>query len=95
MLLDTNGVVYASGDNSFRQLGIPHKDRVMEFLQIPDFNFRAKQIDAGIEHSMILTTDDKIYGAGNNKYGNLGLGHTYSSDSFLLVHGLQANLKFK
>jgi len=44
---------------------------------------------------LILTTDDKIYGAGNNKYGNLGLGHTYSSDSFLLVHGLQPTMRFK
>lgn len=36
-----------------------------------------------------------IYGAGNNKFGNLGLGHTYSSDNFLLVHGLSPDLRFK
>ncbi|CDW78422.1 UNKNOWN [Stylonychia lemnae] len=95
MILDNNGVVFVTGDNSFRQLGIPHKDRVLEYHQIPDFNYKAKMIDAGIDHSMILTSDDKIYGAGNNKYGNLGLGHTYSSDSFLLVHGLQPTMKFK
>ena len=56
---------------------------------------RAKFVDAGIDHSLILTQENLIYGAGNNKYGNLGLGHTYSSDNFLLVHGLSSDLMFK
>jgi alpha-tubulin suppressor-like RCC1 family protein len=76
-------------------LGIPHVERVGEFTPVPEFPHRAKKVDAGIDHSLILTTDNNIYGAGNNKFGNLGLGHTYSSDSFLLVHGLATNLKFK
>lgn len=37
---------------------------------------------------MILTDDDKLYACGNNMEGNLGLGHTYSSDNFLQVHGM-------
>jgi len=52
-------------------------------------------VSAGIDHSLILTTDDKIFAVGNNKNGNLGLGHNYSSDSYLMVHGLQPNVSFK
>lgn len=66
-----------------------------EFTIIPDFLHRAKSVDAGIDHTLILTKDNAIYGVGNNKFGNLGLGHTYSSDSFLLVHGLGNNMRFK
>lgn len=95
MIVDINGKVLVSGDNTFRQLGIPHCDKVSEFTLIPDFPHRAKLVDAGIDHSLILTTDNNIYGVGNNKFGNLGLGHTYSSDSFLLVHGLATNLNIK
>lgn len=95
MAITQNGEVIVTGDNQFRQLGLPHTDRTVDFIMIPDFPHRAKAIDAGVEHSLILTTDDKIYACGNNKLGNLGLGHTYSSDSFLLVHGLQPNMRFK
>lgn len=83
LAVDVNGNVYASGDNQFRQLGLPHIDRTMEFVLVPDIQNRAKQVSAGVDHSLILTTDDKIYSVGSNKLGNLGLGHTYSSDSFL------------
>ena len=42
---------------------------------------------------MILTNDGRIYAAGNNQNGNLGLGHNYASEKFLSVSGLQG-LKF-
>jgi alpha-tubulin suppressor-like RCC1 family protein len=80
--------VFVTGDNQFRQLGLPHTDRTLEFVQIPEFPHRAKYCSAGGEHSLILTSDEKIFSCGNNKLGNLGLGHAYSSDSFLQVHGL-------
>ena len=40
-----------------------------------------------------MTTDNSIYAIGNNSSGNLGLGHFYSSDIPLKVHGLE-NLNF-
>jgi len=40
-----------------------------------------------------LTSDGRVYAAGNNNNGNLGLGHIYSSEKFLGVNGLQG-LKF-
>ena len=69
-------------------------DRVFEFVKLTNFASKAIAVAAGIDHSLILADDHKIYSAGNNIEGNLGLGHTYSSDSFLLVHGLNG-MKFK
>jgi len=40
---------------------------------------------------LVLTEEGKIYACGNNSEGNLGLGHTYSSDNFLQVHGLTSH----
>jgi alpha-tubulin suppressor-like RCC1 family protein len=55
----------------------------LELIKLTDFLFKAKEVSAGIEHSLILTEDDRLYACGNNMDGNLGLGHNYSSDSFL------------
>lgn len=65
----------------------------MQFQRLTDFTYPAKQVAAGSEHSLILTNDGRVYSAGNNQQGNLGLGHNYSSDKFLSVNGL-SNLKF-
>jgi alpha-tubulin suppressor-like RCC1 family protein len=45
-------------------------------------------VASGTEHSLILTSDGRVYAAGNNQNGNLGLGHNYSSDKFMNVNGL-------
>ena len=55
---------------------------------IQDFQAKARAVAAGNTHSLVLTIDDQVYAAGHNSKGNLGLGHTYSSDNFLQVHGL-------
>ena len=60
-----------------------HTEKVFEMQVLKEFPFKAKKVAAGVEHSLILTQDEKIYGSGSNLEGNLGLGHTYSSDNFL------------
>ncbi len=37
---------------------------------------------------MVLTRDKRVFAVGSNTSGALGLGHTYSSDTYLQVHGL-------
>ncbi len=54
---------------------------------LPNFLNRAIKVAAGAEHSIVLTKDGEIYASGNNSEGNLGLGHKYSSDSFLNILG--------
>jgi alpha-tubulin suppressor-like RCC1 family protein len=87
------GTVYITGDNSHRQLGNSNVNMIMGFKQLSDFSFPTKQVAAGSEHSMLLTQDGRVYAAGNNMNGNLGLGHNYSSDKFLSVNGL-SGLRF-
>jgi alpha-tubulin suppressor-like RCC1 family protein len=93
LAIDVHGGVYIAGDNQYRQLGISGINEIMQFQKLNDFSYSAKQVAAGSEHSLILTNDGRVYSAGNNSNGNLGLGHNYSSDKFLSVHGL-SNLKF-
>ena len=76
-----------------RQLGTSNVNEILTFKQLSDFSFPSKQIAAGTDHSLILTQDGRVYAAGNNQNGNLGLGHNYSSDKFLSVNGL-SGLKF-
>ena len=52
-------------------------------MKISDLPFKAKKVASGFQHSLILTEVDKVGACGNNGDGNLGLGHTYSSDNFL------------
>jgi alpha-tubulin suppressor-like RCC1 family protein len=83
MAIDSFGQIHVCGDNQFRQLGLPHTDKVFELIKLQEFPYKSVKASAGVDHSMILTEEDKIFACGNNIEGNLGLGHTYSSDSFL------------
>lgn len=93
LALDSVGTVFITGDNTYRQLGSSSVQQIMAFRQLTDFSFSSKQVAAGTEHSLLLTNDGRVYSAGNNTNGNLGLGHNYSSDKFISVNGLQG-LKF-
>jgi X-linked retinitis pigmentosa GTPase regulator len=94
LAIDSHGSVYVCGDNSYRQLGILSNNEVMALKQLTDFNFHAKQVAAGSDHSLILTEDGRVYAAGNNQNGNLGLGHNYAGDKFQAVNGL-SGLRFQ
>jgi len=93
LLVDESGSLFAAGDNSQKQLGIPYADRQNTFTQVLEFRQRAIDVAAGDEHSLILSTDQRLYACGNNQTGNLGLGHEFSSDSPLQVHGGLEQLK--
>ena len=93
LALDATGTVYVSGDNMHRQLGNSNVNMILGFKQLTEFSFPSKQVAAGNDHSLILTQDGRVYAAGNNTNGNLGLGHNYSSDKFLSVNGL-SGLRF-
>ena len=47
VLIDGSGYVYMSGDNSYRQLGFAHQDKLTEFKKLTDFPYKAKQVAAG------------------------------------------------
>jgi len=94
LAVDAGGATWVCGDNQFRQLGLPHSEKVFEMKRLTDFPFKVKRTAAGIDHSLLLTEDNQIFACGSNLDGNLGLGHNYSCDSFLQVHGIN-NVQIK
>ncbi|MDR2151649.1 MAG: hypothetical protein LBO72_02405 [Helicobacteraceae bacterium] len=78
-----NGKVYATGENRDGQLGLGDTDDRKTFVEIAslsDKNITA--IAAGGAHSLALSDDD-IYAAGKNIYGQLGLGYDEYHGSFV------------
>ena len=78
--------LYGTGDNYDGQLGLGDTiDRkVYTSLPIPEGKSVA-QIAEGSYHTMILTTDGELYGAGYNEYGGLGLGDGIARYTFTRI----------
>eukprot|EP00127_Corallochytrium_limacisporum_P004356 Clim_evm39s158 gene=Clim_evmTU39s158 len=74
------GDVYVSGSHAKGQLGvgdsvIPLRDPGTQiFVRVSiGGNERIRKIAAGWEHTLVLTTEGKVYGWGHNGFGQLGL----------------------
>lgn len=70
-----DGSVYGFGKNNYNQLGIENKDDLDEPTLIPCFMGKIKKIACGLNHSVVLLNDGRIFCMGNNEKGQLGLGH--------------------
>lgn len=73
----TNGTVYASGDNTFGQLGFPVATKTVLFpTAVPNLPAVLKVSSApnGGAHTLFLTTDGEVYATGRNDVGQLSLG---------------------
>jgi len=46
---------------------------------------RVKQAVCGVFYSLVLTENGDVYGMGNNKYGQLGLGHKINESTPTLI----------
>jgi alpha-tubulin suppressor-like RCC1 family protein len=91
--LDSNGKVYATGYNSYGQLGFgdsgsgTDRSTFTEVSSLKGKNIVA--IAAGDSHSLALDSSGKVYTAGYNYYGQLGLDDTNSRSSFTEVSSLK------
>ena len=78
LALDSTGLLFGFGNNNQSQLGISNNES-SSHIQIPTIvplsQIRGSicSIAAGSSHSIIWTNDGQVYGAGNNKQGQLGL----------------------
>lgn len=95
-VLDTNGKVWVTGNNSFGQLGINSTaDGINSFQQI---NFPAgsgviKDISTDQWHVLFLTASGDVYGAGYNKTGQLGNNRTSNAERALVKFNLPGGVK--
>ncbi|KAJ8064337.1 hypothetical protein OCU04_006681 [Sclerotinia nivalis] len=68
--------IYAMGSNGSGQLGVGHKEDVSVPKPVifeDDVPERVQQIEAGGNHSLILSTTGKLYCSGDSSYGACGL----------------------
>lgn len=63
--MDNYGDVYATGDNLKYQLGLVDKI-VISLTKIPNLGFKAVQVAAGVDFSLILADNQQLYAVGNN-----------------------------
>ena len=78
MILTKSGKLYGYGENQYGQLGLGHSFYVLEKTNFEEVGsiFNCVDVSCGDNHTIALTSDNKLYVWGCNKYGQLGLGDT-------------------
>ena len=95
--IDTAGALWAWGDNSSGKLGLGSTTNQTTPQQVTlpttaskvssqDDRYAAAAVHEG--HTLVLLTDGRVYAAGDNTYGQLGLGNTTNYTSFQHVSAL-------
>jgi alpha-tubulin suppressor-like RCC1 family protein len=89
IVLMTDGTVYGTGNNYSGQLGLNNNDYPIRTLTkvfdpsgsiMTYYGKTPKYIACGDSHTIVLMTDDTVYGTGYNYYGQLGL---YNNDPYI------------
>jgi alpha-tubulin suppressor-like RCC1 family protein len=89
LALDDEGKTYATGWNRDGQLGLGDTKNRNTFTLVESLGGRKiVAITGGFAHSLALDSDGKVYAAGWNKYGQLGLSDETSRSAFTLVSSL-------
>lgn len=82
-IMKSDGKLYAAGQNFYGQQGNGKNTRVTKFENIEFFNDKeVKQIELGATNMKVLTGDGKVYAAGQNIWGELGIGNKDMTNTF-------------
>jgi alpha-tubulin suppressor-like RCC1 family protein len=88
LVLGSNGKVYGAGENDTGQLtGTTNPKSTLAPLTGLPGGVRASAISAGLLHTLVLGTDQHVYGAGDNTYGQL-TGASASDGTLTVFDGL-------
>jgi alpha-tubulin suppressor-like RCC1 family protein len=97
LALDSNGQIWAAGENEYGQLGLGDNIDRNSFrpVTIPDLAPTAKiiSIAAGGYHSIALDSNGKLWATGSNGNGRLGLGYNIDQNEFkpVAINGLSSS----
>lgn len=79
-ILKSDGFLYASGDNSYGQLGNGTTTNLNAYTNITQYqsaSFKSKTVKSfhttGYYHTLVLMTDNTLWGTGYNGFGQLGV----------------------
>lgn len=75
-LITRDKKLFALGLNSHGKLGLGHIRNVHEAYEVKGVNEPVACVVTGCSHTLVLTNNGKVYGAGNNSYNQLGLPKT-------------------
>jgi len=92
-VIDKEGYLWAWGNNSDNKLGLS-ADNILEYtgrtpMKLNVDGKKVKKVFSGMFSTgttFVITEDDELYGAGDNTYGQLGLGNKNAVNSFTKVN---------
>jgi len=87
LFLDYSGNVWASGSNTYGQLGLGNTTSPSIPTKIPSLS-NVKAIGAGKTSSYAVLESGELYSFGDNRYGQLGLGDLVQRNEPRLVSGI-------
>jgi alpha-tubulin suppressor-like RCC1 family protein len=82
MIIDINGTVSGTGDNGSGQLGIGVRGGTYTTFTSNATPVTASQIACGEYHTMIIDTNNTVWGTGYNQTGELGIGNFNDTNVF-------------
>ena len=88
LLIDTSGNVYTAGNNHKGQLCFDDLQSRDVFERVSGLPNAAVAAAVGLDFTLILLSDGKVYGCGSNENGELGLGPNISSTGTPSGNGL-------
>jgi alpha-tubulin suppressor-like RCC1 family protein len=90
LALDSEGNVYATGENDVGQLGLGDKDNRNGFTSVTSLEGKKiVAVSAGRNHSLAIDENGKVYATGKNGEGQLGLDDNFDRNSFTIVSSLR------
>ena len=82
LLIDRAGHVYTTGNNNKGQLCLGDMDSRDMFHNVSSLPGPAKAAAVGLDFTLILLSDGRVFGCGNNEQGELGLGPNVTHSAF-------------
>jgi len=85
-IIDSNGVLYAAGSNKNNLMGIADTSDKLEFIQLLS---DIRHVSCGVNDTLLIKTDNTLWGVGVNASGFLGFGDKVARTVFTQIGSSQ------